>query len=682
VDEDGHADLVLIDTASEAFEVGIEVVEAGEDFAHGPEDAAFVFLGGVAVGGAFVVVIEIIPEAAAVAVVETGPDEAVGVFDVGGAAEAEFFEGVESGGLEGGEDGGFVGGGEVGVVFDEGADGLEIGIEGGDIRGPGVGGEPGGDEVLEGGTVEGLGEVAVPEIEGEGEGGRRRRGNGLAKEAEVGGFSSDVSDVGQFGGGEIHGEGGGALARSEFEGRGGFEVENGGVIFGAEVLGGEDIDVAFAGVLGGTAEDDFLSVESEGGLDVGLIREVNEGDAVGSGEEGDVGVGSAGRRGNDAGDVGDFGGDTVGDEDVGGEEGAVEEGFVDLSTGDKDEAAESPAGGVAGVGVLPSGDAAESDVIALEVVGIFAGAFRLFESWEVETGPVIGPFDDGLYELVEVAEHRGRVGFLADELEGEFLVCGGEKEGSEDDFLFGWVERGGVEVVEGNAGEGIETVVGKIVVELIITAVLEINGGGVVEEDGELDPADFGLAEAGEDGIGAEGVVGEGDGVSPGRVSRDGSEEILGEAIEATGSGGGIRVKELPWEGFDSGNREPGSGVRAELKEKIRVGRGGALDFQLSISGDGVFSDLQSQGPGEKSRKDQGGEEREKYLHCGNKENLPRDSSQTRKMASEFLRNSLPPSSVGREHPAMDSVTTPSQCRKNQQDGSIALRREDFDQFG
>ena len=97
VNEDGHAYLLFVDPAPESLEISIEIVEAGVDFSQSAEDTAFVYLAGIAVGGPFVVAIEIILEAAAVAVVKTRTDELVRVFDIGGAAEAEFFEGVESG---------------------------------------------------------------------------------------------------------------------------------------------------------------------------------------------------------------------------------------------------------------------------------------------------------------------------------------------------------------------------------------------------------------------------------------------------------------------------------------------------------------------------------------------------------------------------------------------------------
>ena len=165
---------------------------------------------------------------------------------------------------------------------------------------------------------------------------------------------------------------------------------------------------------------------------------------------------------------------------------------------------------------MPSGDGAESDVVALEVVGIFAGIFSLFEGGEVETGPIIGSLDGGIDDLVEIAQHFRRVGFLADEFEGKLLVGRCEEEGAEDDFLIRRIKRGGVEISKGNSGEGIEASVCKVVVELVVVAVLKVDGRGIVENDGEFDPADFGLAEAGEDRIGAKGVVGESDGVSPG----------------------------------------------------------------------------------------------------------------------------------------------------------------------
>ncbi len=59
----------------------------------------------------------------------------------------------------------------------------------------------------------------------------------MAEEAKVGRLSSDVSDVGKFGGGDLHSEGIGIFAGSEFERRGAFEIKNGGVIRGTDIFG-------------------------------------------------------------------------------------------------------------------------------------------------------------------------------------------------------------------------------------------------------------------------------------------------------------------------------------------------------------------------------------------------------------------------------------------------------------
>ncbi len=173
VDEDGHTDVGFVDGVAEAFEEGVDVVEAGVDALDGAEDTAFIGFSGVAGTGAGCVVVEVIEEAATVTVVETGAGERVGVFDIGGATEADLPVGIE--GVEQGEDVLLLLRAELGGGGDECADFGQGGLEFRHVWGVvGEGGESGGDFVAQAlaGRREGLIEEGIPEVEGESDGGR------------------------------------------------------------------------------------------------------------------------------------------------------------------------------------------------------------------------------------------------------------------------------------------------------------------------------------------------------------------------------------------------------------------------------------------------------------------------------------------------------------------------------
>ena len=139
VHQNSHADLVLVNPTTESFEIRIEVVEAGVNFSHGPENATFVFLGGITVRRTVFIAIEIVLQTAAIAIVKSGSDELIGILNVGGAPESEFFQGVESRSLKRGDDADFMTFREISVILDEVTDSLEIGIENSDVRWPGMG---------------------------------------------------------------------------------------------------------------------------------------------------------------------------------------------------------------------------------------------------------------------------------------------------------------------------------------------------------------------------------------------------------------------------------------------------------------------------------------------------------------------------------------------------------------
>ena len=89
MNEDRHPHLVFGDVEAEAFEVGVIVVKTCIDAADGAEDAAFVFLAGVAMTGADLVVIGVIAQTAAEAAVQACACEDIAIFDIGGAAKTD-----------------------------------------------------------------------------------------------------------------------------------------------------------------------------------------------------------------------------------------------------------------------------------------------------------------------------------------------------------------------------------------------------------------------------------------------------------------------------------------------------------------------------------------------------------------------------------------------------------------
>ena len=123
-----------------------------------------------------------------------------------------------------------------------------------------------------------------------------------------------------------------------------FQVENGGAVFGVDIFGFEDIDLALSEILRGTAKDDILADKSESGLDLRLVREVDKGHPIGTGEECNVGVGRARRGRNNTGKVWDLGRNAVGDENVSAQKGPGAKGFIDLCSRNEDQASKSPTG--------------------------------------------------------------------------------------------------------------------------------------------------------------------------------------------------------------------------------------------------------------------------------------------------------------------------------------------------
>src|SRR5687768_7341010 len=93
--EDGHSYQLLVDVAAKALEVGIVVVEAGVNTPNGAEHTAFILFRLVTMAGPIRVAVQIIVQAAAVAVVESRPAKGLGVLDVSGAAKPDVFPGIK-----------------------------------------------------------------------------------------------------------------------------------------------------------------------------------------------------------------------------------------------------------------------------------------------------------------------------------------------------------------------------------------------------------------------------------------------------------------------------------------------------------------------------------------------------------------------------------------------------------
>src|SRR4030042_1682647 len=105
--QQGHSGVGFVDTVLEPLQECVVVIETGEDFTNGLKHSSLGVVRHVAGTGAGIILIQIVGQAAAVAVVQTRSREKLAVLDIGRAAKAYLHAGIESESLNGVDYGGF-----------------------------------------------------------------------------------------------------------------------------------------------------------------------------------------------------------------------------------------------------------------------------------------------------------------------------------------------------------------------------------------------------------------------------------------------------------------------------------------------------------------------------------------------------------------------------------------------
>ncbi len=349
VHQDRHAHLVFRQAMTQTLQVRVLIVEAGEDLADRAEDAPLLQFGRIAPARSGAVVVQIIGQAAAVAVVKSGAAEVLAVLDVCGAAESNLLVGVETVRrigqgrdhrlFERGRKAGHV------VVREQVSNPFELVFERLDRSGrEAEARQTRGDLLSQRLSIgERLIQKRIPQIEGEGHGHVAVAGNGAAEDRVVGRLAAEIANI--IGTEEIHrrtvlAQG---LDRLDRQRRGLLErKELGGLLGGHGVVGIDEIHEGPAVPVVGPQHN--AAIHQVDGLPaVGLLGQVHKGNAVRVGQDRDVTVGCRGRQADHSGQDGDLRRHGIGQQDVTCQQIAAAVGRVDLIGRDVPEAADRPA---------------------------------------------------------------------------------------------------------------------------------------------------------------------------------------------------------------------------------------------------------------------------------------------------------------------------------------------------